>query len=111
MRWPWLAPLALTGCLKLLPAPIPMESVADPFDGGTRARCLLVLLPGAADRATVFRDQGFIETIQRTGLSVDALSADATPGYYYRGIAAQRIETDVVAPARAKGYEQVWVLG
>lgn len=88
-----------------------MASVADPLPGGEKAKCLLVLFPGARDRAGTFREEGFVEDIQKSGLSVDVVSADATMGYYLQSIAAQRLEEDVIGPARAKGYDQVWLLG
>ena len=71
----------------------------------------MVLLPGAGDTADAFREKGFVEAIQNSGASVDLVAANATMGYYLRGIAAQRIESDVVAPRREKKYEQIWVLG
>lgn len=88
-----------------------MAFVEDPLPGSTKAKCLLVLLPGARDRAPDFRQEHFIEDIRASGLSVDIVSADATIGYYFQTIAAQRLETDVIGPARSKGYAQVWLLG
>ena len=88
-----------------------MAFVADPLPGGQKAKCLLVLLPGARDRAGDFRSEHFIDDIRASGLSVDVVSADATIGYYFQNIAAQRLEEDVIGPARSKGYEQVWLLG
>jgi pimeloyl-ACP methyl ester carboxylesterase len=103
--------LLLTGCLHLMAAPIPMKTLADPLPAGEKARCLLVLLPGVADRAATFRKQGFIEQLRKRALSVDVVAADSTIGYYLRGIDAAQLEHDVVGPARAKGYEQIWMLG
>ena len=88
-----------------------MAFVADPLPNAVKAKCLLVLLPGARDRAETFRDEHFIEDIRASGLSVDVVSADATMGYYLKNLAAQRLEEDVIGPARARGYEQVWLLG
>lgn len=89
-----------------------MAFVADPLPGGAPAKCLLVLFPGARDRAGTFREEGFVDEIRASGLSVDVVAADATLNYYLQSIAALRLETDVVGPARAKGaYGQVWLLG
>ena len=92
-------------------APTPMTSLRDPPPGGAEARCLVLLLPGAGDHASTFREEGFVAAIQRSGASVDIVAADATLGYYLKGRAAGRIEADVAAPARARGYEKVWVFG
>lgn len=88
-----------------------MVFVADPLPGGQKAKCLLVLLPGAKDRAGTFRDERFIDVIRSSGLSVDVVAADATLGYYLSNRAGPRLEADVIGPARSKGYEQVWLLG
>ncbi len=101
--------LALAAC-SLAPAPTPMTTILERQPGPAPARCLVVLLPGAGDHASTFRDERFIEQIQRSGASVDIVAADATVGYYYRGIAAERIHVDVVTPLRAR-YEQVWLMG
>lgn len=104
-----LVSLCLVGC-GFLRAPIPMASKQ--MDApGEPARCLVLLLPGAGDRASDFAEEGFVSAIERSGVSVDIVAADATMGYYLKGIAGPRIETDVAAPARARGYEKVWVMG
>jgi len=100
--------LALTGCLRLLTAPVPMKAekqLAEP-----PAKCLVVFLPGVADRAGTFAAEGFVEALKERGLSIDTVAADATVGYYLRGIEAPLIERDVVGPV-ARGYDQVWMVG
>lgn len=101
--------LLLGGC-ALMPAPTPMATAMDRWQGGARAKCLVVLLPGAGDHASTFGEEGFVAAIRGSGAAADIVAADATVGYYYRGTAARRIEEDVVAPLRA-GYEQVWLMG
>jgi pimeloyl-ACP methyl ester carboxylesterase len=98
------------GCTLLFHPPGPMDSAFDPLPGDKQARCLVVLLPGVADTAEVFREKGFVEAIRNSGLSTDIVSANATVGYYLDGSAAQRIEA-VVAPLRRRGYEQIWLVG
>jgi len=88
-----------------------MTSLRDPPPGNAEARCLVLLLPGAGDHASTFREEGFVAAIQGSGASVDIVAADATLGYYLKGRAAGSIEADVAAPARARGYEKVWVIG
>lgn len=100
----------LSGCLKWLPAPTPMRAVKDELTGA-RARCLVVFLPGAGDEAEVFAEEGFVRALRQRGLSVDVVAANATMGYYFRGQLTERLDRDVVTPARAKGYEQTWVVG
>ena len=101
--------LLLGGC-RFLPAPLPMAKIVEAQPKSGPAKCLFVLLPGAGDHAAIFREQGFIDLLQGTGWSVDLVAADATMGYYYRGIAAERIELDVAAPSRA-GQQHIWLVG
>ncbi len=103
--------LCATGCLQWLPAPTPMPSVEDFLVSRGKAKCLLVLLPGAGDRAPVFHDEGIVAQIRKAGLSLDLIAADASPGYYANAVMPLRLETDIIAPARRRGYEQVWLLG
>ena len=112
-RWaPVLPVLALCACLRWFPAPVPMRSVQwNHAATSPRVRCLLVFLPGAADRATDFAEHGFVAEVKKRGLPVDVVAADATIGYYGRGTFAERLASDVVGPARARGYEHVWLIG
>jgi pimeloyl-ACP methyl ester carboxylesterase len=115
VRAPWalvLPALALSACASWLPAPVPMRSVewmqppADP-----RARCLVVFLPGMGDSAEDFDHNGFVAEVKKRQLSVDMVAANATLGYYARGTFPERLANDVVGPARARGYEQLWLIG
>lgn len=98
--------LCLSGCLATLPAPTPMASVRDTRAG---AKCLVVFLPGAGDTAQDFARHGFVEALRAKGLSVDIVSANATLGYYVKGTVLERLETDVIAPARSG--QQLWLAG
>lgn len=75
------------------------------------AQCLFVLLPGAGDRAATFEKRGFIEEIRAAGRSIDIRASDATIGYYFRGSFHERMAADVIAPAKARGYREIWLLG
>ncbi len=100
----------LQACALFIPAPVPMASVKDSHAAG-KAKCLLVFLPGAGDRAESFLRQKFVESVRAGKFSVDLVSADATMGYYARGIVAERLETDVLGPAQAAGYQETWLVG
>ena len=76
-----------------------------------KAKCLVVFLPGFGDDAEDFERRGFVAEIRRHDLSVDMVAAQATLGYYGRSSFPERLATDVVEPARARGYEQVWLIG
>lgn len=100
-----------TGCASWLPAPAPMRTVTDPASSSGPTRCLLVLMPGIGDSPEDFVDHGFVQAIRTRGISVDVIRTHATLGYYARRTLQDRIETDVLAPARKAGYQQIWFGG
>lgn len=102
--------LGLSGCLGMLPNPTPMTALRDELPGGG-AKCLVVFLPGAGDSAADFERHGFVGALREKGLSVDIVSAQATLGYYVKGGVLERLSADVIGPARAKGYQQTWLMG
>jgi pimeloyl-ACP methyl ester carboxylesterase len=91
-------------------APMPMGFVDHPAEKA-RATCLFVFLPGMGDRAGTFEHRGFVEAVRSRPLSIDIRSADATFGYYTRGTFLERFATDVIAPARQRGYKEIWLVG
>jgi pimeloyl-ACP methyl ester carboxylesterase len=98
--------VVFAGCIS---APVPMTFERHGLE--KPARCLVVFLPGRGDRASTFTERGFIEAFEQSGASVDLVATDATLGYYVTGTISERLETDVIAPARARGAEQLWLVG
>jgi S-formylglutathione hydrolase FrmB len=98
------------GCASMLPAPTPMRSI-EHAAASQPAKCLFVLLPGSGDRAETFDQRGFVELLRSRSLSIDIRATDATMGYYMRGTMLDRLTTDVLAPAQARGYQETWLVG
>jgi len=71
----------------------------------------VVLLPGRFDEADDFRKKRFAEIAREAGAQFDLAAADAHVGYYAGGAVAQRLEDDVVLPARRAGYRNIWLAG
>jgi pimeloyl-ACP methyl ester carboxylesterase len=101
----------LAGCGLIFPAPTPMRTVVRAAAPTQRSRCLVVFLPGFGDDEKTFVEHGFVDAMATRGLAVDSISAGATFGYYYRRTVLTRLREDVIDPARASGYEQIWVVG
>ena len=102
--------LMLAGCASMLPAPTPLRSI-EYASASTPARCLFVLLPGMGDRAETFELRGFVATLRKSGRSIDVRATDATFGYYMKGTFLDRLSADVIAPAKARGFQEIWLLG
>jgi pimeloyl-ACP methyl ester carboxylesterase len=103
-----LVPLVLLtlACVPAARVPMPVTPLRS-----TGADTLVVLLPGRYDDADDFRKRRFVEIAREAGATFDVSAADAHVGYYAGGAVAERIEDDVVLPARRAGYQKVWLAG
>jgi pimeloyl-ACP methyl ester carboxylesterase len=81
---------------------------ATPGEHGQR---LFVFLPGRRDRAFDFDRRGFITLAQRRIPGLDCVAVDATLGYYVNGSLAERLQREIIDPARALGYREIWFVG
>ena len=87
-----------------------MEVIYDKASGGAK-RVLLILLPGAKDRPQDFVEWGFIRALRERNLAVDVIAVDAHIDYYFEQTIVERLRWDIIAPARAQGYEHICLLG
>lgn len=76
-----------------------------------RGRTLVVFLPGAYSRAQEFVDEGMVAALQARAPGVDCSVAEAHFGYYQDKSVLNRLEADVIGPARARGVQRVWLVG
>jgi pimeloyl-ACP methyl ester carboxylesterase len=102
--------LIMSGCTQMIPTPATIRTIeyASP---SPPAKCLFVLLPGMGDHAEAFEQRGFVETLRGRSLSIDIRATDATFGYYMKGTFLDRLAADVIAPAKARGYQEIWLAG
>lgn len=105
---------AVAGCIYLVTpiAKVPMDALrvdAPCADG--RPATLVVMLPGAYSRPSEFVDEGFVDALRRRGIAADVVVADSHIGYVIERSLFERLHEDVVRPARARGYQRVWLLG
>ena len=101
-----LAPLLASCVFWTPPAEGPIAAAAP---AQRQSDTLLILLPGRGDRGPDFGRHGFLEIGRGHGF--DMLAADAHWGYYMERNITQRLHQDIVRPARARGYEHIWLLG
>jgi len=99
----------LLGCYPATKAPMDIVQYGSGQGAGTRL--LIVYLPGNGDRITVLEREGLLAGLRAHGVNADVVAADAHLGYYIDGTIFTRIREDVIAPARAKGYVQIWLVG
>lgn len=100
------------GCVRppSPPTTVPMREIRAEGPAGTtgeQARCLFVFLPGYGASPEDFVERGFIDQLE-ANVDADATVVDAHIGYYLEESILDRLEEDVIGPAKAAGYEKVW---
>lgn len=115
MRGHCLFPILFTMVLLLPsctpPVTVPIGTVNFTRPGGNRHQTLLVFLPGLRDSAAVFADEGFVTAARAKGIDADIIGVEAHLGYYVEKKFLQRLQEDVIDPAKRKGYTQIWLVG
>lgn len=101
--------LLLSSCavLRSTEQPIPTRWHTD----GASSETLVVFLRGAGGRADQVERAGVIELLAESDLDWHAVSVDAHFGYYRERSIIDRLNEDVLAEARARGYQQIWLAG
>jgi pimeloyl-ACP methyl ester carboxylesterase len=72
---------------------------------------LFVFLPGRGDRAGDFVRRGFVALAKGYIPGLDCVAVDATIGYYLDGSVADRLQREIIEPARTRGYHEIWLVG
>lgn len=108
-----LAGAALCAGCGLLPraSTVPLRVLSEPAACASRPDTLLVMLPGASSFPEEFLREGFVLALRERRLAPDVVLVDAHPGYYKDRTILDRLQADVIAPARAKGYRKIWLVG
>lgn len=105
----------MSGCIppRTPTAPIPVKwvLVTTASPAGKADRPLVIVLPGRGDDLDDLTHTGIAAAVQRVWPQADVLLAGATLGYYADGKLALRLHEQVVAPARARGYRDIWLAG
>jgi pimeloyl-ACP methyl ester carboxylesterase len=105
----FLSLIFVAGCLQ--PITVPIETIRYEAPDGQAHRLLFVFLPGNGDPITVFQEEGLVKAVRQRGLPADMIAVNAHIGYYRNGTVLTRLKEDVIGPAIAKGYEQIWLVG
>ena len=103
--------LSLQACAPHRAVQGPMAQVSDAHTCGARAGNLIVLLPGLRDLPSDFVAEGFVQAVRQRQLDADITLLDAHVGYYNERQIVNRLHNEVIAPARAQGYERIWLVG
>lgn len=72
---------------------------------------LIVFLRGRGGSHKSFAGEGFVDAVRGRRLPFDMVAPNLHVGYYMAKTMVTRLKTDVVDPAKAKGYEKIWLVG
>ena len=101
----WLASCAAGGDPRL-PIPTAKVSAAGP------ATQLVVMLPGRGDDLPSLARTGIAARIQRAWPDADVVLTGLTMPYYRQDQAVQRLQREIIEPARRSGrYRRIWLAG
>ncbi|HKJ18388.1 MAG TPA: alpha/beta fold hydrolase [Xanthomonadales bacterium] len=96
------------GCAFAPPTETPLPQIRF-VDNNKQSSALIIMLPGRGDRAETFVAEGFQHQGQQFGF--DTIMVDAHFGYYKERSLIPRLHQDIVLPAKAAGYQEIWMLG
>ena len=101
----------LVGCGTWRAAVVPMRQLIEPARCEAPVSTLLVMLPGSYSLPEEFRSEGFVKIARTHKLAADLQLVDAHVRYYQNRSVVDRLSEDVIRPARAQGYRQIWLVG
>jgi pimeloyl-ACP methyl ester carboxylesterase len=99
------------GCQAHRITKIPMDAIYDIPPGMAADRVLLVMLPGAKDSPEDMVERGLVRALRERAFPVDVVAADTHLDYYLEHSFLERLNHDIIAPAQAKGYTRIWLMG
>lgn len=82
-----------------------------PGTGEGEGKTLVVLLPTVAGNGKLYEQQGLIGIIRKHGTVVDIMAIDVQPTLYLNKRIVKKMKTRVIDPAKARGYEHIYILG
>lgn len=76
-----------------------------------RQHCLVVFIPGFLDGPETYLDNRFPHALNGSGAPCDAVGVDLHFRYYSEIGVADIVYEDVLIPAAARGYDEIWLVG
>lgn len=103
-------PILLSGCV-FFSGNAPLEPLRYERPGEERPENLIVFLRGRGGSHKDFKRLSFVDAVWERGLDFDMLAPDTHIGYYFAETLVPRLKTDLIDPAKAAGYENIWLVG
>ena len=101
--------LLATGCSYLATKPLETETYRSVPE--SERRNLIVFMRALYGNHKTFEKEGFVAMVYDKGLRYDMAAPDASLAYYYGRTLDKRLREDVIKPALAAGYTNIWLVG
>lgn len=75
------------------------------------AQTLIILLPGAYMKPEDFEKSGFFSAVTQRKLALDIVAGDLDLSRISDGTALPALQAEIIEPARAQGYQKIWLGG
>lgn len=78
---------------------------------GQYADTLVILLPGAYQQPEDFIKEGFVQAVRQRQLGIDLIMAELSFSHIADQSALSEIHSNLIQPAIAAGYQNIWLAG
>jgi len=87
------------------------NAIDDLYPGKKTSDTLLILLPCAYATPQDFITQGFVAAVRTRRIVADMVMVELSAAHYTAGQVGEYLQRTVIAPARAQGYRNIWIMG
>jgi esterase/lipase superfamily enzyme len=81
------------------------------YSGMTGKRSLVVLFPTMGGKGSHYETQGFLDEVWERGFEASMEVLDVKPSLYLGSRIVELVKTEVIEPAKAEGYEEIYLVG
>ena len=88
-----------------------MRTIVDSAQPGARPPVVVALLAATFSEPEDFRREGFPQALRARGIAAELVMAELRAAWVADGSIVERIEEAIVAPARTRGTDRIWLGG
>lgn len=81
------------------------------YSGMTGRRSLVVLFPTLGGQGSHYETQGFLDEVWERGFEASMEVLDVKPSLYLGSRIVELVKTEVIEPAKAEGFEEIYLVG
>ena len=88
-----------------------MRTIIDSAQSGARPPVVVAMLSATFSEPEDFRREGFPQALRARGIGAELVMAELRAAWVADGSIVERIEEAIVAPARTRGRQRIWLGG